>query len=398
MSIPHVLTDDFDYDLPDERIAKYPLEQRGLSKLLVVNGAHLTHGHFSKLQSFLPQPACLVLNDTKVVFSRLVFRKEAGARIEIFCLEPHLAELSTAMQAKNKVVWKCMVGNLKRFKEDDVLSLNLVLTQLEARMVQRSANGVLIEFCWTNNISFSEILNSVGEVPLPPYLNRKPETEDKERYQTVYAKEEGAVAAPTAGLHFVEDQLQELSTGGIEHRHVTLHVSAGTFKPVKDEVLSKHVMHHEQLLVELDFLIWLKDQPKIIAVGTTSLRTLESLYWLALKNREKDVWDLELKTAEPYALEANITRTEALQILIDHLTKSRKTTLKARTALFTMPGYDFKMVDGLITNFHQPKSTLLALISGFIGEQWKAIYKEAIDNDYRFLSYGDSSLLIPKPW
>lgn len=398
MSLPNVFTNDFDYDLPDQRIAKYPLKERGQSKLLVLKGSEIQHEQFSALQALLPQPACLVLNDTKVVFSRLVFRKETGARIEIFCLEPYEQELSTAMQAKNKAVWKCMVGNLKRFKDDDILSLDLVLTTLKARLVQRDHHEILIEFSWTNDISFSEILNSVGEVPLPPYLNREAESEDKERYQTVYAKEEGAVAAPTAGLHFEENQLAALAQGGVDHQYVTLHVSAGTFRPVKDEVLSEHVMHHEQLLVELDFLEWWLNQPKTVAVGTTSLRTLESLYWLALKNRNMENWKLELEAHEPYELTDDLSRKKAISLIIDYLKRTDKTTFKARTALFTMPGYNFKMVDGLITNFHQPKSTLLALICGLIGEQWKKVYQEALDHDYRFLSYGDSSLLIPEPW
>lgn len=395
MSIPALSINDFYYELPDERIAKFPLAERNKSKLLVYQNGKIQDSIFSNLQEFLPANSCLVMNNTKVVAARLKFTKTTGSQIEVFCLEPYETEINVAMQETRSAIWKCMVGNLKRFKDHDVLAYNTPKGTLRAKIYKRQEGTVLVQFDWNSGEAFADILNSAGEVPLPPYLNRETTEDDKERYQTVYAQNNGAVAAPTAGLHFTNDQLPNLSKNGIEHNYVTLHVSAGTFQPVKADTLDKHNMHHEHIVVEVDFLKWLLKKDKVITVGTTSLRTLESLYWLALKTKQKGTLAQDLLSAEPYELNATITREEAIEILINQLEKESKTQIKAATALFTMPGYTFKMIDGLITNLHQPKSTLLALIAAIVGNDWKNIYNHALENDYRFLSYGDSSILMP---
>lgn len=395
MSIPALSIKDFDYELPHERIAKFPLAERNKSKLLVYHKGEIQDSVFSNLNEHLPANSSLVMNNTKVVAARLKFTKTTGSQIELFCLEPFENEINVAMQETRSAIWKCMVGNLKRFKDHDVLAYNTPKGTLQAKIYKRQESTVLVQFDWNSGEAFADILNSAGEVPLPPYLNRETTEDDKERYQTVYAQNNGAVAAPTAGLHFTDEQLTNLAEAGIEQNHVTLHVSAGTFQPVKAETLDKHNMHHEHIVVEIDFLKWLLKKDKIITVGTTSLRTLESLYWLALKTKQKGTLAQDLLSAEPYELNATITREEAIEILINQLEKESKTQIKAATALFTMPGYTFKMIDGLITNLHQPKSTLLALIAAIVGNDWKNIYNHALENDYRFLSYGDSSILMP---
>ncbi|MFY0673790.1 MAG: S-adenosylmethionine:tRNA ribosyltransferase-isomerase [Bacteroidia bacterium] len=394
MSIPALSINDFDYNLPDERIAKYPLKQRNRSKLLVYENGQIRDAIFSNLESFLPPNACLVMNNTKVVAARLKFSKATGSQIEVFCLEPFETEINVAMQETKSAIWKCMVGNLKRFKDHDTLEYATTKGILKAKIYKRLNDSVLVQFDWDSGEAFAHILNAAGEVPLPPYLNRKSTEDDKKRYQTVYAQNNGAVAAPTAGLHFTDEQLQKLSNAGVEQNYVTLHVSAGTFQPVKAETLDKHNMHHEHIVVSISFLKWLLKKDKIIAVGTTSLRTLESLYWLALKSKKQGRLANQLFTSDSYELEAKISKQEAISILIDRLEQEGQKELKATTALFTMPGYSFKMIDGLITNFHQPKSTLLALIAAIVGNEWKTIYSHAINNDYRFLSYGDSSILM----
>jgi S-adenosylmethionine:tRNA ribosyltransferase-isomerase len=395
MSIPALSINDFDYELPDERIAKFPSTERNKSKLLVYQNGKIQDSVFSDLSEYLPANSCLVMNNTKVVAARLKFTKTTGSQIEVFCLEPFETEINVAMQETKSAIWKCMVGNLKRFKDHDVLAYSTPKGTLLAKIYKRQEGSVLVQFDWNSGEAFADILNSAGEVPLPPYLNRETTEDDQERYQTVYAQNNGAVAAPTAGLHFTDNQLASLSKNGIEQNYVTLHVSAGTFQPVKADTLDKHNMHHEHIVVGVEFLKWLLKKDKVITVGTTSLRTLESLYWLALKTKQTGTLANNLLSAEPYELNATITREEAIEILVTQLEKEDKTQLKAATALFTMPGYTFKMIDGLITNFHQPKSTLLALIAAIVGDDWKNIYNHALENDYRFLSYGDSSILMP---
>ncbi|MGB0430220.1 MAG: S-adenosylmethionine:tRNA ribosyltransferase-isomerase [Bacteroidia bacterium] len=391
--MPSLSISEFDYELPEQKIAKFPLANRNESKLLVFKNKQIVDSAFANLEEHLPAQSCLVMNNTKVVAARLKFTKSTGSKIEIFCLEPYETEMNEAMQATKTGLWKCMIGNLKRFKNNDTLERKTIKGSLFAKVYKRIEGAVIVEFSWNTNEVFADILNAAGEVPLPPYLNRETEENDKERYQTVYAQNNGAVAAPTAGLHFTDHQLLRLQNNGIERNYVTLHVSAGTFQPVKADTLDQHKMHHEHIIVSLNFLKWLKKQQHIIAVGTTSLRTLETLYWLALKSIDQNKLASELLSDEPYHLKATVTRNEAIDILIAFLEKNELTELKASTALFTMPGYSFKMIDGLITNFHQPKSTLLALIAGIIGNDWKKVYQHALNQQYRFLSYGDSSLL-----
>lgn len=395
MSMPNVSIEEFDYELPDAFIAKHPLAERSQSKLLCYHNGHIEHRHFHDLGNALPKGASLVLNNTKVVAARLRFQKSTGASIEIFCLEPIGLEMSEAMTQQKSCIWKCMVGNLKRFKSDDVLRKPLENGELSATIHLKNEDGIQIKFEWTNGLSFSELLADAGQIPLPPYLNRETTEADKTRYQTVYAEHDGAVAAPTAGLHFAKNQLSDLELAGHPHRHVTLHVGAGTFKPVKADTLAEHDMHSEKIVVDVKFLEWVLEQPSLIAVGTTSLRTLESLYWLAVKGMQQDVLATELMSTDAYDLPGTIEKTTAIAWLIDTLKANGLEQYSASTALFTMPGYSFKMVRGLITNFHQPRSTLLALIAALVGSDWKAIYKEAFDKNYRFLSYGDSSLLLP---
>jgi len=395
MSMPNVSIEEFDYELPDAFIAKHPLAERSQSKLLCYHNGHIHHHHFHELGSVLPKGASLVLNNTKVVAARLKFQKNTGASIEIFCLEPVGLEMSEAMIQQKSCVWKCMVGNLKRFKADDILQKTLKDGELRATIHQKNAEGIHIKFEWTNGLSFSELLADAGQIPLPPYLNRETTEADKTRYQTVYAEHDGAVAAPTAGLHFAKNQLNDLELAGHPHHYVTLHVGAGTFKPVKADTLAEHDMHSEKIVVDVAFLEWVLEQPSLIPVGTTSLRTLESLYWLAVKGMEQGALASHLNSMDAYKLPATIEKSKAIAWLIERLKAEGMDEYGASTALFTMPGYRFKMVAGLITNFHQPRSTLLALIAALVGTEWKTIYKEAFDKNYRFLSYGDSSLLLP---
>jgi len=396
MSLPDITIDEFDYHLPDERIAKFPLARRNDSKLLEYREGVIKHYQFSDLGNQLPKGASLVLNNTKVLAARLKFTKATGARIEVFCLEPFDKEMNEAMAETHSGIWKCMVGNLKRFRPDDVLEYVTEKFTLRARIHQKVGKDILIGFDWDGGISFAEILEQAGQVPLPPYLNRDSTRDDRDRYQTVYAEHNGAVAAPTAGLHFAEGQLDKLNSQGHEHAYVTLHVSAGTFQPVKASKLAEHNMHSERIVVDHGFLQWLLKQEFIITVGTTSLRTLESLYWLAVKGMAGGELERSLQTEDAYQLRADVPVKKALAWLIEQMEKQDLTELVADTALFTMPGYSFKVVKGLITNFHQPRSTLLALIAAFIGDDWKKVYEEAFEKDYRFLSYGDSSLLLPR--
>ncbi|MAY82919.1 MAG: S-adenosylmethionine tRNA ribosyltransferase [Flavobacteriales bacterium] len=393
--------DDFSYDLPDDRIAKYPLKDRNQSKLLVYKGGELSNDRFANLESYLPANSTLVFNDSKVLSARLKFKKATGAQIEVFCLEPYESTIEQALTSTASCKWQCMVGNLKRFKEKDVLEMNIAGTVLQCRLVKKLDKEVVVQFDWLGGIPFSDILNEAGEVPLPPYLNREAEEADRTSYQTVYAKIEGAVAAPTAGLHFVDSQLEKLQKTGHDLAYVTLYVGAGTFRQVKSERLVEHDMHSERIQISKSTLEQLLNtKGKIIAVGTTSLRTLESLYWYAARLRDQSpesrvqTIGFELSQDDAYELNDEMSREEALQFLIDHLNETGTTHLDFHTALFIMPSYKWKVIDGLITNFHQPHSTLLSLVAAWIGEDWKRVYDYALENDFRFLSYGDSSILL----
>lgn len=389
-------TKDFLYDLPEDRIAKYPLADRNQSKLLVYKSGQIREDVFSGLADYLPKDALLVFNDTKVLAARLHFTKSTGAKIEVFCIEPYQSTVEQALTSTEECIWQCMIGNLKRFNQDTVLELKIAGTTLKARIHEKRANDVLVRFEWEGGTDFSSILEAAGEVPLPPYLKRPSELEDKENYQTVYAKKEGAVAAPTAGLHFVPTQLEQLKEAGHQLEYVTLFVGAGTFKPVKSGKLVEHEMHQERIVISKSTIAHLVNHDKpIICVGTTSLRSLESLYWLATKMISTNSNEiLEVDQNDAYQLSGDLSFKEACDYILRFLNKNKLEAVDFSSGLFIMPSYEWKAVDGIITNFHQPGSTLLALIASWIGDDWNKVYDYALNNDYRFLSYGDSSLLL----
>jgi len=402
MNRENLQASDFAYDLPEERIAKYPLTNRNQSQLLCYDQGKIEKDVFSNLATHLPKNSVLVFNNTKVLSARLQFQKETGAKIEVFCLEPYESTVEQALGSTQSCQWQCMVGNLKRFKEKDVLKLSIASTKLRCRLIERREQEVIIQFDWEGGIEFSEILDEVGQIPLPPYLNREAEEKDEETYQTVYAETEGAVAAPTAGLHFVPEQLKALEEAGHQLVYLTLYVGAGTFRQVKAEKLVDHDMHSERIVVSKEALEQLANaKGPIIPVGTTSLRSLESLYWLAAKLKKEEGWKTErlsLEQEEAYNLEGTLSKEEAFHLLQKHLSSSFQlptSNIDFHSSLFIMPSYQWKVIDGLITNFHQPHSTLLSLVAALIGEDWRKVYNYALQNDFRFLSYGDSSLLLP---
>jgi S-adenosylmethionine:tRNA ribosyltransferase-isomerase len=390
----------FDYELPPAQIALYPLPIRDQSSLLVYKKGEISDRKYYELPECLPNESWLVFNQTKVVPARLIFEKESGGLIEIFCLAPEQSwgDMSLAIQSNSPVQMQCLVGGASKWKAGLVLKKQLDDITLYASIVRKEEEHFIIEFNWEAPLhSFASILLRFGQVPLPPYLKRKTEKEDLERYQTVYAAKEGSVAAPTAGLHFTPALLEKLQQQPIEIDQLTLHVGAGTFKPVKAARIEEHAMHAEWIEVELAFLQrWLQriDKP-LIAVGTTSLRTLESLYWIGLKMMRKEFVTIpSLSQWECYELEEHsVPLKEVLVSLINWLQKNKQTKLLTQTSLLIGPGYQFKTAIGLLTNFHQPKSTLLLLVAAFIGDDWKKVYAHALQHNYRMLSYGDGSLL-----
>ncbi|MDR2950052.1 MAG: S-adenosylmethionine:tRNA ribosyltransferase-isomerase [Prevotella sp.] len=393
--------EDYNYNLPDDRIAKYPLVKRDCSKLLVYKGGKISDTVFSNLGDFLPENTLMVFNNTKVIQARLHFRKATGAQIEIFCLEPHTPnDYQLNFQQTDKCSWVCLIGNLKKWKEGDLVKEIIIegdRIELKARRIQSHGDSHIVEFEWDNkHITFSELLEAVGELPIPPYLNRDTEEQDKQTYQTVYSKIDGSVAAPTAGLHFTPEVFASLENRGMKLAELTLHVGAGTFRPVKSKLIEDHVMHSEFISVKKETIEQLLNhQGKIIAVGTTSVRTLESLYYLGVILKDKTISHLRVSQWMPYQDSIGLSVKESLNNILDHLHLNNLTTLVADTQIIIAPGYKFRIVDGIITNFHQPQSTLLLLVSALVGDsKWKEIYQHALDNNYRFLSYGDSSLLL----
>lgn len=399
--------EDFSYDLPEEKIAEYPLPKRDDSKLLIYKNGKIEESIYESLAGHLPAKTLLVLNNTKVVEARLLFKKPSGTTIEIFCLEPNGQHISIALTQTKKAVWKCLVGNAKKWKEEflqkEVLN-NKETLHLTAKIIEKKSDYFLVEFNWNDDeISFAEVLHLFGAIPLPPYIHRVAEEKDAKTYQTVYAKYNGSVAAPTAGLHFTENVLNQLKNKNISTAFVTLHVGAGTFKPVKAVEMKDHEMHAELIDVSADFvqqLIDNIDDNPIVAVGTTSLRTLETLYWMGLKiNRKtegesrKTIDEISIQQWDPYELPATFTPKQALQVLLNWMKENNRENLITKTQIIIAPSYQFKIAKGLITNFHQPKSTLLLLVSAFIGDDWKKVYDYALNNHFRFLSYGDGSLL-----
>lgn len=399
--IPDIRIEDYNYPLPDERIAKYPLTERDSSKLLCYRSGNVQEYVFRELPTLLPDNAIMVFNDTKVVPARLHFTRQTGARIEIFCLQPvDPEEYNLAFATTSSCSWKCVIGNAKKWK-GDILSLynpeqssDISAINMTAELLSRDGETGTVKFSWEGGEPFSRILEICGTIPIPPYLNRESESIDKERYQTLYAKIRGSVAAPTAGLHFTERVLNEIKSKGIDTETVCLHVGAGTFLPVKDSEVAKHPMHREPFVVSLDFLKDIRlSGKKVIAVGTTSVRTLESLYYIGVScienGRPEDV-----EQWAPYTREYNWTLEESLDAIISYLEKNELKELSAGTRIIIVPGFQFRIVDMLVTNFHQPESTLILLVSAFVGGDWKTIYNYALEHGFRFLSYGDSSLLF----
>lgn len=397
--IPEIHIEDFSYPLPEERIAKYPLPERDASKLLIYRDGSVRERRFRNLAEELPAGSLMIFNDTRVVPARLFFRRPTGAHIEIFCLEPDTpAEYNTVFAATACCRWKCVIGNARRWK-DDVLALDapageLQELQLEAHPVSRDGQTGIVEFRWRGGVPFSRVLELCGRVPIPPYLNRDTEEIDLERYQTLYARVRGSVAAPTAGLHFTQRVLDDIAARGIGTDRVCLHVGAGTFLPVKTSLVSEHPMHREPFTVSRSLLCKLRDarQP-VVAVGTTSVRTLESLYYTGISCLEEGK---PADTAQwaPYDREYAPSREEALDALIRYLDANGLDELNVGTRIIIVPGFRFRITDAMITNFHQPQSTLLLLISAFTGGDWRTVYDYALRQDFRFLSYGDSSLLF----
>ncbi len=392
-----------DYILPDEKIALFPLTVRHQSKLLIYKNKQISHDTFIHLSNYLPSGACLVFNNTKVIRARMYFYTISGAKIEIFCLEPaQHYEPSMALAATSEVKWICMVGGVRKWKRGVATCAFTVKGQeiiVNAHIINRRDDLFEIEFSWNNNnIHFSDILENAGELPLPPYLNRKEEKNDNARYQTIYAKEQGSVAAPTAGLHFTNEVFESFKEKQINTDYITLHVGAGTFKPIKTDLYTEHIMHEELIEVSIDNLEFLfQNLGKIIAVGTTSLRVIESLYWIGVKiilNKQISIKEMHLGQWEAYQLPQNTGAKEALGGLKQWARENAINKLILKTGIMITPHYSLKVAEGIITNFHQPKSTLLLIVAAIAGEQWKEIYEVALKNNYRFLSYGDSSLLM----
>ena len=395
---------DFTYDLPNEKIARYPLEKRDQSKLLIYDQQKITDSVYSNLPSLLPSKSLLVFNNTKVVEARLFFKKDTGGTIEIFCLEPdnRYPDITSAMLQRQEVYWKCLIGGAKKWK-DGLLSLSFVHhgnpVVLTAEKKEQTQDYYIIAFRWTHPaVSFAEVLHAAGNLPLPPYMNRSAEEADHERYQTVYAKHDGSVAAPTAGLHFTDALLSSLQAAQIGSAFVTLHVGAGTFKPVKAQFMQDHDMHAEFIDVAAETIEQIKANlsQQIIAVGTTSLRTLESLYWLGVKVlREPDIdaTALTVHQWEPYETNKDTDAGKALDGLLQWMKAKKINRIVTKTQIIIAPGYQFRIIRGLITNFHQPQSTLLLLVAAITGPEWRNIYTYALEHEFRFLSYGDGCLL-----
>ncbi|MCD7973341.1 MAG: S-adenosylmethionine:tRNA ribosyltransferase-isomerase [Candidatus Azobacteroides sp.] len=396
-----ICIDDYDYSLPEERIPKYPLNERDTSRLLVYENGLISESVFNRLPDYIPSGTLLFFNNTKVIHARLHFFKDTGAKIEIFCLEPFSpSEYESVFQQTEKCTWVCLVGNLKKWKEgklSQALSVNGKEIALVAELKEKHEDSFLIEFSWNNpSVTFADILENAGELPIPPYLNRKTEKTDLNTYQTVYSKIKGSVAAPTAGLHFTEHVFRELDKKNVLREELTLHVGAGTFRPVKTKTIGEHAMHTELFTVKKESVEkLLSHSGNVIAVGTTSVRTLESLYYIGmLLETNPDTTVFSVEQWIPYLSgETLFSRKKALENILSYLNKNNKSRLTASTRIMIVPGYDFKIVDGMITNFHQPKSTLLLLVSAFLKGNWKKVYEYALAHDFRFLSYGDSSLL-----
>jgi S-adenosylmethionine:tRNA ribosyltransferase-isomerase len=398
----------FTYGLPEEKIAKFPLAERDASKLLIYKNKKISESIYNNIAEYIPANSLLVFNNTKVVEARILFQKNTGAFIEIFCLEPHekYADVSSAMMQQGKVWWKCLVGGASKWKPGQLLQKEIFFADkklsLSATYIEKQTDYFIIDLSWLPlELSFAEVLHHAGLIPLPPYIKREVEELDSERYQTIYALHDGSVAAPTAGLHFTKNIFEQLAVKHIRKEFVTLHVGAGTFKPVKSETLESHIMHAEFIEVSVSAINTILDNAgNIFSVGTTSLRTIESLYWLGVKaisNPDITINDLIINQWDTYELQAGaVYAKNALEALLIWMKKNQLQKLITKTQLLITPGYNFKIINGLITNFHQPQSTLLLLVAALVGDDWKKIYEYALNNNFRFLSYGDGCLLFRK--
>src|SRR5436190_4450421 len=403
MHVPDLSIQDYTYHLPQERIANFPLQERDASKLLVYNNGVIDEDIYKNLDRWLPSGTVLIFNDTKVISARLLFHKPTGGVIEIFCLEPHehYRDMTNAMMQQGSVLWKCLIGGASKWKHGQVLEMKIRIgeteTFLHAKYVDKKIDSFVIEFSWDETrLSFGEILHYAGVIPLPPYIKRQAQPLDAERYQTIYAHHEGSVAAPTAGLHFTDNLLNRLRKNGIQTDFITLHVGAGTFKPVKSATVHGHEMHAEFITVSKGTIQNIIEAlgRNVIPVGTTSLRTIESLYWLGVKVTSGEENDLTVSQWEPYELaNQNLSSRQALENLVDLMSRKNMDQLTTKTNIMIVPGYKVRVANALITNFHQPQSTLLLLVAALIGNDWKRVYDYALQNDFRFLSYGDGCLL-----
>jgi len=399
--IPPKLSD-YNYPLPEDRIAMHPLPERDAAKMMVYPGEakDIVHTQFRNLADYLPADTLLILNDTRVVHARLLFQRHTGALVEVFCLHPvaPYTEMNLAMQVTSTTTWECMAGNQRRWKTGETLTMPMGNEgKLFAKLLEKKGREVIVEFSWEpTGMSWAQVLEKAGKMPLPPYIHREADAQDEEEYQTVFAKEQGAVAAPTAGLHITDVLLKKLTDKGIDTAYVTLHVGAGTFQPVEHENVLEHPMHKEQLMFSRELIEKLaSDNKTVVALGTTAMRALESLYWFGHQlETAPNTESFFVRKLQPYEPGETITLTRAMQNILGWLNKHNKTTLTGETEIFIFPSYTFRVCNGLITNFHQPQSTLLMLVSAFIGEDWKKMYRIALENDYRFLSYGDGMLLM----
>lgn len=399
MTKPSIHLSDYQYDLPDDKIAKFPLAERDSSRLLYFEEGTISHRTFTELPDLLPSNTLMVFNNTKVIPARMIFQRSTGAKVEIFLLKPLSPSpvINEVMTSTGAVKWETIIGNLKKWKEGEVLEGKIWIDQEEITLKATLADRThrIVEFQWDSLIPFVALVEASGEVPLPPYLNRPAVQEDKPRYQTVYSKKEGAVAAPTAGLHFTEKVLSQLAVKGIETEYLTLHVGAGTFQPIKDEDVVQHPMHSEQIVIHQDNLRHLiAHTGNIVAVGTTSMRTLESLYWYGVKLVKENNQSFFIPKLFPYEVHEDLpSLKESFQAVLSWMAENGREEITGQTEIMIMPGYEFRVCNGLVTNFHQPGSTLILLVAAFTKNKWREIYDEALSQDYRFLSYGDSSLL-----
>lgn len=392
---------DYTYDLPAERIALHPLAERDASKILVYENGKIKEDVYRNIANHLPADSLLVFNNTKVIKARIRFQKSSGSIIEIFLLEPYGADYTTTLSATNKATWKCMIGGVSKWKEHELsFGFGVMKYELKAKLVEKLSDACVVEFNWDADISFAEVLELCGDIPLPPYIKRKTEDADTARYQTIYAADEGSVAAPTAGLHFTEAVFKNLAHKNIQTGFVTLHVGAGTFKPVKAATMEDHEMHAEWIDIGFEMIEQLMQQlnKTIVTVGTTSLRTVESLYWMGVKAMlQPQIKQLGISQWEVYEAplaHINIAAKESLSALLTWMKANKQVRLFTQSQILIAPGYRFKIAKAIVTNFHQPQSTLLLLVAAAIGNEWKSLYKYALENDFRFLSYGDGSLLF----